>query len=197
MKRQTMLDGYCHSVWEDCPLSGPSSASTLHQTLAVPITQASSFILKVKVEAALFGHLLLLYSVYSTTPCSLCFSQLWLHLRGGFISFYMPFNPKVQSLASSLLNLYRTPRDLIHAFSLAFPSTPNPYFQLSQGSHLQRHQNWDLTDSLYPTLQTFFPPFVFLSHLTISSPLRYLGPPPSLTPIALITLPCSQPPPGW
>lgn len=197
MKRQTMLDEYCHSVWEDCPLSGPSSASPLHQTLAVPITQASSFILKVKVEAALFGHLLLLYRFYSTTPCSLCFSQLWLHLHGGFISFYKPFNPKVQSLASSLLNLYRTPRDLIHAFSLAFSSTPNPYFQLSQGSRLQRHQNRDLIDSLYPTLQTFFPPSVFLSHLTISSPLRYLGLPPSLTPIALITLLCSQPPPGW
>lgn len=129
MKRQTMLDGYCHSVWEDCPLSGPSSASPLHQTLAVPITQPSPFILKVKVEAALFGHLLLLYSFYSTTPCSLCFSQLRLYLRGGFITFYLPFNPKVQSLASSILHLSRTPRDLIHAFSLAFPSTPDPYFQ--------------------------------------------------------------------
>ena len=74
----------------------------------------------------------------------LCFSQLRLHLLGGFITFYLPFNPKVQSLASFLLSLYRTPRHLIHAFSLAFLSTPDPYFQPSKGSHLQRHQNWDL-----------------------------------------------------
>lgn len=66
----------------------------------------------------------------------LCFSQLRLHLLGGFITFYLPFNPKVQSLASFLLSCTEP---------LGISFMPSAWHSCQLQTHIfNRHQNRDL-----------------------------------------------------